>query len=140
MSFHLSAQDISMDGPVLRATLANADGEWVEAELNLDAYVGNSWGSFEWGGTNFSETASDLEFNLEPSGEPDEEGNPTDVPILRATLGNGEEEGVAAVLNLAERIGNDNGTLIFCRGAGCRDVMSILADGLPWYREERGPE
>jgi len=61
-------------------------------------------GSFEWGGENFADSAQDIELNTEG----DEEN-----PILRAKLGNVEGEEVEADLNLAERIGNDNGTLIF---------------------------
>ncbi|KAH7120405.1 CVNH domain-containing protein [Dactylonectria estremocensis] len=105
MSFHLSAEDISLeDGHVLKARLANTDGEHVDAELDLNYYIGNSDGSFEWGGENFAESAEDISFELE--------GDDSS-PILRATLNNMEGEGVSCDLNLSERIGNDNGVLIF---------------------------
>ena len=61
-------------------------------------------GSFEWGGENFADSAQDIE--LETEGDDEN-------PILRAKLGNVDGEEVEADLNLAERIGNDNGTLIF---------------------------
>ena len=44
MSFHSSAQEISLDGTTLKASLANVDGEWIEAELNLDDVLGNNDG------------------------------------------------------------------------------------------------
>jgi hypothetical protein len=45
MSFHLSAQNVRVeDGHILRATLANVDGEWVDAELDLNSIIGNSDG------------------------------------------------------------------------------------------------
>lgn len=51
MSFHLSAQDIQLeDGHILKAQLANVDGEHVDSELDLNYYIGNNEGSFEWGG------------------------------------------------------------------------------------------
>ncbi len=51
MSFHCSAQNIRLDdGHILRAELANGDGEWIEAEIDLDGIIGNTNGSFEWGG------------------------------------------------------------------------------------------
>jgi len=44
MSFHQSAEDITLDGSILRARLRNVDGEWVDAELNLDEVLGNNNG------------------------------------------------------------------------------------------------
>lgn len=52
MSFHESAQNVTVeDGHVLRAELANVEGENVEAELDLNTCIGNNNGSFEWGGS-----------------------------------------------------------------------------------------
>jgi CVNH domain. len=64
----------------------------------------HSTGSFEWGGCEFKESASDIHLDREG----DEE-----LPILRATLNNVDGEEVEADINLAERISNDNGNLVF---------------------------
>ncbi|KAL0933835.1 cyanovirin-n family protein [Colletotrichum truncatum] len=104
MSFHGSAQDIRVDdGHILKANLANVDGEWQEAEVNLNDFLGNNNGSFEWGGSGFADSAEDIHFSLEGD----------NVPILRARLFNVDGEAVDADVNLAERIGNDNGNFSF---------------------------
>jgi hypothetical protein len=42
MSFHASAQDIRVDdGHMLRARLSNANGEEVDAEMDLNQFIGN---------------------------------------------------------------------------------------------------
>ena len=149
MSFHHSAQDISLDGTTLKATLFNADGEGQEAELDLDEVLSNnegeahspgplpsltpglqdgniqlkpspSWiGAFEWGGGGFAESASDIEFSIEG-----DDG----IPVLRATLRNSEDEEVAADVNLAERIGNNNGEFHF--GGLPVPAVGFCADGV----------
>ncbi|KAJ5398223.1 hypothetical protein N7509_006336 [Penicillium cosmopolitanum] len=107
MSFHLSAVSYELeDGHILKAVLRDADGEEQDAELDLNAYIGNNDGSFEWGGENFFDSAEEVELHRE--GEDDDE-----IPVLRARLGTVDGEQVDADVNLAERIGNDNGTLIF---------------------------
>lgn len=51
MPFHESAQGITVeDGHMLRAELANVEGEFVEAEFDLNDCIGNNNGAFEWGG------------------------------------------------------------------------------------------
>ncbi|CAI7678511.1 hypothetical protein N7533_003867 [Penicillium manginii] len=105
MSFHLSAVSFELeDGHILKAVLHDSDGEEQESELDLNAYIGNNDGSFDWGGENFHDSAEDVELHREGDDE---------LPILRALLGNVEGEQVEANVNLSERIGNDNGTLIF---------------------------
>jgi hypothetical protein len=45
MSFHASAEDIRVDdGYMLRARLRNADGELVDAEMDLNQFIGNENG------------------------------------------------------------------------------------------------
>lgn len=45
MSFHYSAEDIRVDdGHILRARLQRADGEWIDAEIDLDEFIGNDNG------------------------------------------------------------------------------------------------
>ena len=44
MSFHNSAEDIHLDGTILKANLFNAEGELQEAELDLNDVLGNDNG------------------------------------------------------------------------------------------------
>ncbi|KAM0278278.1 hypothetical protein ACHAQH_005291 [Verticillium albo-atrum] len=105
MPFHESAQGITVeDGHMLRAELANVEGEFVEAEFDLNDCIGNSNGSFEWGGGGFANSAEDISFELEGD---------HGVPILRARLYNVEGEAVDADINLAERLHNNDGAFSF---------------------------
>ncbi|KAL4905242.1 hypothetical protein BDW74DRAFT_153285 [Aspergillus multicolor] len=104
MSFHHSAQDIRVeDGHRLYAQLQNEDGDWVDAEFDLNRILGNNNGHFEWDGADFSHSAEDIVFDIE-GGE--------SVPVLRAQLRNEDGDAVWADVNLAERIGNDNGSFV----------------------------
>jgi hypothetical protein len=60
-------------------------------------------GRFEWDGQNFSESAEEIQFNLEGDG----------VPILRALLKNREGELTPADINLSERLDNSDGHFAF---------------------------
>lgn len=64
-------------------------------------------GCFEWGGENFQHSAQDIEFSR------DERDDGEAIPVLRANLGNLDGENVAADINLAERITNEDGQLKF---------------------------
>ena len=47
MTFHYSAEDIRVDdGHILRARLQRADGEWQDAEIDLDQFIGNVDGMY----------------------------------------------------------------------------------------------
>lgn len=47
MSFHKSGHDIELeDGHILKAVLRDADEEEIEAELDLNYYIGNNDGKF----------------------------------------------------------------------------------------------
>jgi hypothetical protein len=47
MSFHYSAEDIRIDdGHILRARLQRGDGEWNDAEIDLNNHIGNDNGTF----------------------------------------------------------------------------------------------
>lgn len=63
-----------------------------------------SAGTFEWGANDFSGSAQNITFTLEG-----DEG----VPILRAELRNTSGELIARDINLAERIGNNDGQFYF---------------------------
>lgn len=45
MTFHYSAEDIRVDdGHILRARLQRGDGEWQDAEIDLNNHIGNDNG------------------------------------------------------------------------------------------------
>jgi hypothetical protein len=52
--FNLSAQDVHVEGTVLKARLSDTEGNWKDAELNLNDIIGNDDGRFEWGGSGMS--------------------------------------------------------------------------------------
>ncbi|KAJ5851394.1 uncharacterized protein N7529_010779 [Penicillium soppii] len=104
MSFHQSATNIELeDDHILKATLRNEEGDEHDSTLNLNDVIGNNNGEFLWGGGGFKESADNISFELEGEGE----------PILRASLKDVEGEEHRADINLAERIGNNNGHLVF---------------------------
>ncbi|CAI7652873.1 unnamed protein product [Penicillium bialowiezense] len=105
MSFHESASDIKLeDDHILVATLRNEDGDEEESTLDLNEFIGNNDGAFTWGGGGFKDSADDISFDIEGD---------EDAPILRAKLKDVEGDEHDADINLAERIGNDNGRLVF---------------------------
>ncbi|KAL2061389.1 hypothetical protein VTL71DRAFT_7662 [Oculimacula yallundae] len=104
MSFHASAQDIRVEeNHILRATIPNNDGEMVEAELDLNNCIGNNNGSFQWEGQGFTDSGDNFSFNFEGDG----------IPVLRGELQNVEGEACSCDINIAERISNQNGQLVF---------------------------
>ncbi|GJN73958.1 hypothetical protein PLIIFM63780_008029 [Purpureocillium lilacinum] len=106
MSFRQSASNIRVDdGHILRASIQNGNGDWVDAEIDLDGFIGNSNGRFEWGGENFSHSAEDIRFSME--------GANGDIPVLRARLSDVDGNLHDADINLDERIGNEDGNLSF---------------------------
>ncbi|KAF1967091.1 Cyanovirin-N [Bimuria novae-zelandiae CBS 107.79] len=107
MTFHYTAEEgsIHVEGNhILKARLQRPDGEYQDAEIDLNNHIGNENGSFFWDGENFSDSAEDVHFTIEGEGE---------VPVLRATLHNADGEGVQCDLNLAERISNNDGSFVF---------------------------
>ncbi|KAM0233173.1 hypothetical protein ACHAPO_007250 [Fusarium lateritium] len=103
-NFHESSENIWLEnGHILHAECGNGEGDNVESTLDLDYYIGNDDGAFSWGGENFSGSASDITLEIADDGQ----------PILRAELNPVDGDPVGANINLAERIGNDCGTLIF---------------------------
>ncbi|RYO96118.1 hypothetical protein DL763_003408 [Monosporascus cannonballus] len=110
MSFHISAEDIAVhDGHILRARLRNEGGELVDAEIDLDEFIGNDNGRFDWSGKEFSHTAEDISFSIEGGDS---------VPVLRARLRDVNGEFHNADVNLSERIGNQNGSFVFISKTG----------------------
>ncbi|KAK6956651.1 hypothetical protein Daesc_001930 [Daldinia eschscholtzii] len=104
-NFYVSSTDIRVDdNHILRARLRTEDGGEVDSEIDLNQFIGNNNGRFEWGGVNFSETAQNVSFSIEGGAS---------VPVLRAELQNLDGEWVGADINLGERISNDNGRFQF---------------------------
>ncbi|KAI1480999.1 hypothetical protein K445DRAFT_322672 [Daldinia sp. EC12] len=104
-NFYVSSTDIRVDdNHILRARLRTEDGGEVDSEIDLNQFIGNNNGRFEWGGVNFSETAQNVSFSIEGGAS---------VPVLRAELQNVDGEWVGADINLGERISNDNGRFQF---------------------------
>ncbi|KAF1831223.1 cyanovirin-N family protein [Decorospora gaudefroyi] len=105
MTFYHSAEDIHIDdGHILKARLQKGDGEWEDAEIDLNNHIGNIDGNFTWDGEGFSHSAENIEFALEGDG---------DVPVLRATLFDAEGNGETRDINLGERISNEDGTFVY---------------------------
>ncbi|TID25826.1 cyanovirin-n family protein [Venturia nashicola] len=105
MSFALSAENVRVDdGHILRAALRNGNGDNVDAEIDLDQLIGNDNGNFYWGGSGFSGSCQNCSFSIEGADA---------VPVLRAELRDQEGNFQARDINLAERIGNNNGQFVF---------------------------
>ncbi|CAP96460.1 hypothetical protein E8E15_007939 [Penicillium rubens] len=105
MSFHETASHIELeDGHILKAVLRNEEGDEQESTLDLNDHIGNDNGHFHWDGGDFHSSAEDVSFDREGDDE---------IPVLRARLHDVEGELQDADINLAERIGNDNGNLVF---------------------------
>jgi len=105
MSFHLRSENLRLDeGHILRGRLRAEDGNLVDAEINLDDCLGNLNGMFHWGERGFSGSAKNISFSIEGGGE---------VPVLRAELSDQNDQTQTRDVNLAERIVNRNGRLVF---------------------------
>jgi hypothetical protein len=47
MTFIKSAENVRLEeGNLLRASLRNGNGDLVDAEVDLNQFIGNNWGSF----------------------------------------------------------------------------------------------
>ncbi|ESZ96272.1 hypothetical protein SBOR_3327 [Sclerotinia borealis F-4128] len=107
MSFHLSAEEIRIDdNHILRARLRNENGDWEDAEIDLNQHLGNQEGMIHWDGENFSHSAENVTFSIEGGGE---------VPVLRTFLRSSDGEEFSRDVNLAERIENINGRFEYIR-------------------------
>ncbi|KAE9975381.1 hypothetical protein EG328_003220 [Venturia inaequalis] len=105
MSFALSAENVRVDdGHILRASLRNGNGDLVDAEIDLNQFVGNENGNFSWSGQNFYGSCQNCSFSVEGGAA---------VPVLRAELRDQDGNFQPRDINLAERIGNNNGQFVF---------------------------
>ncbi|KAJ5377932.1 uncharacterized protein N7496_005341 [Penicillium cataractarum] len=81
-------------------------GGWNKSKLRLDSCLGDSGGRFQWGGTEFTEQATNITFNPEEGAGHN--------PILRADLRGSDGTFLRnRDVNLAERISNNDGNLEF---------------------------
>lgn len=121
-NFFATAQELRLeDGHFLRARLQRVDGEWVDAEINLNEHIGNEngmcstsrpqlsprqllthhcLGSFQWNSSGFANSAEDIYLSIEGTGP---------VAVLRARLRKEDGEWENRDLNLSERLGNNDG-------------------------------
>merc|ERR1712137_522472 len=105
-NFFQTAQNIRLeDRHILRASLQRVDGEWQDAEIDLNQFIGNEDGHFQWDSAGFSDSAEDIWFSVEGDGP---------VGILRAKLRTVDGELVDRDLNLSERLGNNDGNFNWC--------------------------
>ncbi|KAI1851206.1 hypothetical protein JX266_003281 [Neoarthrinium moseri] len=100
-NFFATSQDIRLeDRHILRARLQRVDGEWVDAEINLNDHIGNDNGRFAWDSAGFADSAEDISVSVEGAGP---------VCVLRARLRNESGEWQDSDLNLSERMANNDG-------------------------------
>ncbi|EFY87369.1 hypothetical protein MAC_06604 [Metarhizium acridum CQMa 102] len=100
MSFYESSKNIWLeDGHILHADCQDDDGNWNESTIDLNEFIGNSDGWFEWDGVNFSESAHDILLD----------GSRLTAEMGMVEGGNRERQG----LELNDRIGNENGQLVY---------------------------
>ncbi|KAE8165103.1 Cyanovirin-N [Aspergillus tamarii] len=108
MSFHESCDliriEVRGDHTVLLAAAKTGNEDETEpAEIVLDEQIGNGDGWFVRGGSNFTETAQEIELDFRDDG-----------PWLTAYLTEVDgEERERQGINLAEHIGNDGGRLVW---------------------------
>ncbi|KAI5285890.1 hypothetical protein KEM55_000473 [Ascosphaera atra] len=105
MSFQNSARNIELkDGHILKAQLADEQGDYHDAEFDLDTVLGNNKGVLEWSGGLFSHSAKDVIV---------EQAGPHAPPIIKASLGDGNGGVRAVEANLGDRLYNENGKFVF---------------------------
>jgi len=107
MSFAETAVDVGLNEPnghILIATLFNMEGERIGAEIDLDDYIGNDDGHFQWGAQGFSGSADHITFDFEGEDK---------APVLRALLRDQDGNYQPRDINLAERIRNSDGSFEF---------------------------
>ncbi|KAJ6017473.1 Cyanovirin-N [Penicillium sp. IBT 35674x] len=103
MAFAQSSQDLRIttkeDGLFLSARAQDEDGNWLATEINLDEIIGNGDGMFVWDSVNVSQSAKNIHL----------EGTTLTADLRTADGGYRERQSI----DLNERIGNDNGNLVF---------------------------
>ncbi|KAF8423011.1 Cyanovirin-N [Tirmania nivea] len=111
-SFQASSIDIYIQWKescetILHCMARDESGNLRNAQITLDYCIGNYDGKFVWGGKDFTQSARKVYFHIEQYGS---------LANLHADLINTEGEWVHRVINLGERIINDDGCLVFQLG------------------------
>ncbi|KAL7917639.1 Cyanovirin-N [Trichoderma austrokoningii] len=101
MAFYQSAQGIRLEGSVLIATVATEAGDWVESTLDINEYIGNNDGVFEFGGSGIFDSVDVESWRLE---------GPMLITSMYRLDGSLAEE---QFINLDDYIGNEDGVLVF---------------------------
>lgn len=101
MAFSQSAQDFRLEGSCLIANVFCEDGSLVESVLDLNEYLGNNEGFFDFEGTGVFDSCDQTSWRLDGT---------TLISLLYLSDGSfGEEQ----FLNLDEFVSNQNGNLVF---------------------------
>jgi hypothetical protein len=121
IGFSETSRDLILDGSVLQAECLTTDGEWKQSTLDLDYCLGNDFGEFEWGSTQFSSTAKNI--RLEDT-------------VLYAYLkhGPGPNDYQEAYVDLDDGITNDSGNLkctFATQNLGDQPGMLCQSDNFP---------
>lgn len=101
MAFSQSAQEFRLEGSLLIATVFNEGGELVESVLDINEYVGNNEGYFDFNGTGVFGSADENSWRLDGT---------TIITLLYRSDGSFAEE---QFLNLDDYVANENGNLVF---------------------------
>ena len=101
MSYSLSSRNVRLEnnGRELRAECKREDGSWAPSQINLDGFIGNIDGNFQWGSADYSQSAQNARLN----------GDHVLDAGLRREDGSWNNNGQ---LNLDRHIANINGVLI----------------------------
>lgn len=100
-NFSGSSRDINLRGSTLSARCTDVSGNARKSEIDLNDVFTNEWGSLKWKrGGNFAGSARNLRLV-------------SDGKALECELGDGQGGWQRNTIYLDERIGNDNGNLVF---------------------------
>jgi hypothetical protein len=90
-------QKAQLDGTVLTAACRESTGAWMKCQMDLNHWLGNNDGVFDWQGENFNSTAKDL--RLEDA-------------TLSARLQTRENTWLEASVDLSHHLTNEDGHLM----------------------------
>ncbi|KAK3817668.1 MAG: Cyanovirin-N [Benniella sp.] len=103
MSFQETSKNINLvDDHILSASCQGEDGSWQDSSIDLDHFLGNNDGSFNWDGKDFSQSAGGAIIQ-------EHEGKLSLVCVLRQN----NYEWKEASIDLSDRIYNSNGNLVY---------------------------
>ncbi|KAG8768571.1 hypothetical protein FRB91_000435 [Serendipita sp. 411] len=101
MSFQLTSTDITLDGTVLSANCKRVDGEMQPSSIDLDPLFGNINGQFQFGQSDFAQTANDYSISTQDDG----------TILLTGNLQRADGSWDQASIDLSEYIANMDGNL-----------------------------